>query len=304
MTLLSINNIKKSFGTNLVLNDINLSIVENDFYGLVGKNGAGKTTLINIIAGINKPDNGHILFKSQKNVEFLKKRIGLMPDSEGLYKDISGYEFLKYMGKLKKLNLSDGQIQNLLKKVYLEVPKSLTIKNYSFGMKKKLAIAQTLIGNPELLILDEPTSGVDPESAIYLRKLFTDIHNEGKTILITSHNLSEIEKLCNKVSLLENGKFTVSGELSSILKNGTNNKKIVINFKTSYPNDKLMEILQKILLESNISLTNNNLEISYSHSNVNNILETLLKIKDFQILNISTRKTNLEELFFPSKVVP
>ncbi|HFI0627028.1 TPA: ABC transporter ATP-binding protein, partial [Streptococcus suis] len=296
MSILSITNIKKSFGENLVLDDINLSIAENDFYGLVGKNGAGKTTLINIIAGINKPDKGSIVFYDQKNVETIKKRIGLMPDSEGLYKNITGYEFLKYMGKLKKINLSDVQITDLLEKVYLEAPKSLTIKNYSFGMKKKLAIAQTLIGSPELLILDEPTSGVDPESAVYLRQLFKNIHNEGKTILITSHNLSEIEKLCNKVSLLDKGKFIVSGELSSILKRGTNNKKLVINFKAPYSDDEIMNILQNIPFRIKATLTEKKLEIDYAHSNINNILEILLKIKDFQILNISTRKADLEEL--------
>ncbi|MFL2142040.1 ABC transporter ATP-binding protein [Ruoffia sp. FAM 26254] len=298
MSLLNIKNVKKSFGSNLVLNDINLTLEQNDFYGLVGKNGSGKTTLINLIAGINKPDNGDILFYDNINITQFKHKIGLMPDSEGLYRNISGYDFLKYMGRLKKINLSNLQISQLLEKVFLEVPQHLKIKHYSFGMKKKLAIAQTLIGNPDLIILDEPTSGVDPESAIYLRQLFSDFHKEGKTILITSHNLSEIEKLCNKASLLDNGKLTISGELSTLLQNKEKSIKLLIQFKTTYPESELLKIMQKCSFEIHVNLSDSTLEIDCYSSDINNVLNFILQIKGMKIVDISTIKPDLEKLFF------
>lgn len=298
MSLLNIKHVKKSFGSKLVLKDINMTLDQNDFYGLVGKNGSGKTTLMNLIAGINRPENGDILFYDHINVNEFKNKIGLMPDSEGLYRNISGYDFLHYMGRLKKINLSKQQISQLLEKVYLEVPKNLDIKHYSFGMKKKLAIAQTLIGDPELLIFDEPTSGVDPESAINIRQLFSDFNQEGKTILLTSHNLNEIEKLCNKASLLDGGKLTISGKLASLLQNKENTIKLLIQYKTNYSNSELIREIQEHSFISNIDIKNNILEIDCSSSSINDALHSILQINDLKIVDISTRKPDLEQLFF------
>lgn len=297
--MLTIENLTKKFNSNYVLKNINLTIDTHEFYGLIGKNGTGKTTLINLIAGINQPDSGTIKFNSDVTPNEYKNKLGFMPDSECLYQELNGYKFLHYMGKLKNTNLTSLQIERLLKKVCLEVPTNLSIKNYSFGMKKKLALAQTLIGNPELLILDEPTSGVDPESAALLRQLFIELYNEGKTIIITSHNLTEIEKLCTKVSLLENGELISSDNISSLfVPDRTHFKKIIITFESTYSSSELISLLNNASIQAEIDRSSKTLLIDYPTVPINDILTKILQLENFKITEITTTQPDLEQLFF------
>ncbi|KAF1296073.1 hypothetical protein BAU15_12400 [Enterococcus sp. JM4C] len=296
--MLTIERLTKKFGSHVVLNEIDMSIEKNDFYGLVGKNGAGKTTLINLIAGINQPDEGKILFNHQPLSSEYKDLIGLMPDSEGLPKNSNGYDFLNYMGKLKKVNLSQSEIKQLLNNVCLDVSKHLSIKKYSFGMKKKLAIAQALIGEPQIIILDEPTSGVDPESAIHLRRLFTDLHNAGKTILLTSHNLEEVEKMCNKLSFIENGHLSVSGEIATLIKNNQSSIQLIITFETAYTHDELLGKTKNLPFTFDLEYRNNRMIIDCSTLAINQILSLLLQLEDFKIVELATEKNNLEQILF------
>ncbi len=287
-------NLRKMFGSHQVLKGIDLEIETGDFYGLVGRNGAGKTTLINALAGINRPTSGEIIISDDFSKRFWQRKIGVMSDTEGLYKDKNAYGFLKFMASLKEVKLSRADIDNLLDSVSLDVPKTLAIKNYSFGMKKKLGLAQALIGDPEFIILDEPTSGVDPESVIRIHHLLACLNKKGKTILIASHSLDEIEKLCNKVSILKDGIFSLTGDTEIILRDSAETQKMTVCFGG----------VSQTVLANAFSNTQNDVTflktgvvaISYKRD-LTNCLKILSSIENINIYELGVEKKSLEQVF-------
>ncbi|MFB9973706.1 ABC transporter ATP-binding protein [Allobacillus sp. SKP2-8] len=207
MNIIEVNHLTKKYGTTEVLKDINLKIYRGEVFGFVGHNGAGKSTFIHTITGITNKSAGSftIMGISDSQLNNVKKRIGVMPDVSNLYENMKGLNFLRYMGKLAGDKRSKPELKTLMKEVGLEGGEQKKIKSYSFGMKKKISIAQALLGNPDLIILDEPTSGIDPESAINIRDLVIKLKEEGKTIFLTSHNLDEIDKVSDRVGILSDG---------------------------------------------------------------------------------------------------
>lgn len=207
MEIINVVQLTKRYGATEVLKGINLTIHQGEVFGFVGHNGAGKSTFIHTLTGIINKSSGsfEILGISDKQIDKAKKRMGVMPDITNLYEHMKGINFLQYMGELVGDRRSKKDYQSLMKDVGLEGAEKKKIKSYSFGMKKKISIAQALLGNPNLIILDEPTSGLDPESAIKIRKLVTKLQEQGKTILLTSHNLDEIDKVSDRVGILSDG---------------------------------------------------------------------------------------------------
>nr|WP_289037747.1 ABC transporter ATP-binding protein [uncultured Allobacillus sp.] len=207
MSIIDVNHLTKKYGTIEVLKDINLEIYQGEVFGFVGHNGAGKSTFIHTITGITNKSAGSITIMgySDSQLNHVKKRIGVMPDVSNLYENMKGLNFLRYMGKLAGDKRSKIELKTLMKEVGLEGAAQKKIKSYSFGMKKKICIAQALLGNPDLIILDEPTSGIDPESAINIRDLVIKLKEEGKTVFLTSHNLDEIDKVSDRVGILSDG---------------------------------------------------------------------------------------------------
>ncbi len=207
MNIIEVNHLRKNYGTTEVLKGIDLTISQGEVFGFVGHNGSGKSTFIHTITGIINKSSGtfNLLGIPDQELDKVKKKIGVMPDISNLYEHMKGIQFLSYMGKLAGDKRSKKELKTLLKDVGLEHDGNKKIKSYSFGMKKKIGIAQALLGNPDLIILDEPTSGLDPESAINIRKLVTTLQKQGKTILLTSHNLDEIDKISDRVGILSDG---------------------------------------------------------------------------------------------------
>ncbi|MFC0013937.1 MULTISPECIES: ABC transporter ATP-binding protein [Allobacillus] len=213
MSIIEVNHLTKKYGTTEVLKDINLEIYQGEVFGFVGHNGAGKSTFIHTITGITNKSSGSftIMGFSDRQLNHVKKRIGVMPDVSNLYENMKGLNFLRYMGKLAGDKRNKPELKTLMKEVGLEGAAQKKIKSYSFGMKKKICIAQALLGNPDLIILDEPTSGIDPESAIKIRDLVIKLKEEGKTIFLTSHNLDEIDKVSDRVGILSDGEIKKLG---------------------------------------------------------------------------------------------
>ncbi|KPH71786.1 ABC transporter ATP-binding protein [Oceanobacillus caeni] len=205
--IIKINQLTKRYGTTEVLKGINLTIHQGEVFGFVGHNGAGKSTFIHTITGIIHKSSGIFKIKDapDEQIDKSKKVMGVMPDVSNLYEHMRGIHFLRYMGKLSGDRRSKRDYTILMKEVGLEGAEKKKIKTYSFGMKKKICIAQALLGNPDLIILDEPTSGLDPESAIKIRNLVMRQQKLGKTILLTSHNLDEIDKVSDRVGILSDG---------------------------------------------------------------------------------------------------
>ncbi|WP_347860945.1 ABC transporter ATP-binding protein [Salimicrobium sp. PL1-032A] len=211
MTAVHIEELTKAFGAKKALDGISLTVEEGEIFGFVGHNGAGKSTFIHTITGVLPTSSGKITVLGEENLDNVKGCMGIMPDTANLYEYMKGVQFLKFMGELKNDKRTKKDYYSLMEAVGLGVEGDKKIKDYSFGMRKKISIAQALLGNPELIILDEPTSGLDPESSIKIRQLVKQLQQEGKTVFLTSHNLDEIEKISDRVGILKEGRMEKLG---------------------------------------------------------------------------------------------
>lgn len=198
--LITIENLTKGFKNKEVLKDINFKIYENSITGIIGRNGSGKTVLLKIISGLYFQDKGSIIYNEKYS---LNNDYGILIDS-GFLDNETGYENLKTIALLRN-KISDSDIIDIIKWVGLNPFDKTKYKNYSTGMKQKLRIAQALMENPRVLILDEPFNGLDQKSVDYFRNELIKLKNEGVTIILTSHYKEDIEKLCDKVYEMNEG---------------------------------------------------------------------------------------------------
>lgn len=221
--MLSLKNISKTYGEKKVLKDISCSLSEG-VYGLLGANGAGKSTLLNIICKVTSSDSGEMLWDNNPIVaEELYALLGYLPQNFTYYPEFTGYEFMKYLSYLK--GVSNGkinkQINSLLETVGLSEVKDKKISTYSGGMKQRLGIAQALINDPKILILDEPTVGLDPQERVRFRNLISSL-SSNKIVILSTHIVSDIESIAKYILLLKDGEFREVGspqELISLVKN-------------------------------------------------------------------------------------
>lgn len=211
---IAIEQVSKSFGKKVVLNAINLQIEEGQIYGLIGPSGAGKTVLVKMIVGMDTPDSGtiHVLNKKVPNLELLQD-IGYMAQSDALYTQLTGLENLKFFASLYKLSKTDmkGRISYTADLVNLTNELTKKVSAYSGGMKRRLSLAIALIQNPQVLILDEPTVGIDPELRVTIWNELLRLKNEeGKTIIVTTHVMDEAER-CDYIAMVRDGSILTSG---------------------------------------------------------------------------------------------
>ena len=223
----------------------------------------------------------------------VKREIGIMPDVSELFGDMTGSEFLFYMMSLKGKHLNKKNISSLFEKVELNVSLKAKIKTYSFGMKKKIAIAQAIADNPKLLILDEPTSGVDPASVIHLQNLFEKLNQGGTTIFMASHNLDEINRLCSHIAILNRGVFQVSGGIEDVINEHT--KKIIVKIQCHRPDD--FNISSLIDRYSLLEATDLYLVFEVkAQSDIPHLINALVSCR-VAIFSVALQKTTLEDIF-------
>lgn len=212
--MLSINNLSKSYGSNLALNRFTYSF-DHGIYALLGPNGSGKSTLMNIVTQNLKSDNGEILLDDTpigKLGASYREKLGFMPQYPGMYPSFSALDFLRYMAVLKGLNKkkADEQIDELLHAVELYDVRTHRIGSFSGGMKQRLALAQSLLGDPEIVILDEPTAGLDPKQRIAIRNYIASVALN-KTVIIATHVVSDVEFIAREAIMLKKGVISDSG---------------------------------------------------------------------------------------------
>lgn len=216
--MLHIENLNKSYGKIRVLNNLNLRLNSGEIYGLLGANGAGKTTTINLICGLLAYNEGNILINNELLNQKSKYILGVAPQENLLYNQLTCEENLAFFGKiygLKGTQLKTAIYKNLTA-VNLLAKKDETVANLSGGMQRRLNIAVSLIHHPLLLILDEPTTGLDIESRYEIWQLILSLKQEGMTILLTTHLLDEAEKICDRIGIMKEGKIIVEGNLSQL----------------------------------------------------------------------------------------
>ena len=217
--MLELQKIQKTYRNQTALKQISLTLTEG-VYGLLGPNGAGKSTLMNIITGNLKPDSGQVCWNG-KNITELKKEyrslLGYAPQQQGLYETFTGKRFLNYMGVLKEIPKTEmkREIERVAEYVNLVQVLEQPIRTYSGGMKQRLLIAQSIMGNPKLLVMDEPTAGLDPKERIRIREKIREL-SEGRIILIATHVVSDIESIAKEIVILKQGNMIAKDTVSAL----------------------------------------------------------------------------------------
>lgn len=208
--MLKIQNLKKSYGKRTILNNVNMNIPKGKVYALIGPNGAGKSTIMKILTGLVSKTSGSIIFEGREWSRRDLRKIGSIIEEPPLYKNLSAYDNMKVVTTM--LGVSESTIFPLLNKVGLGNIDKRPVKQFSLGMKQRLGIAISLINSPKLLILDEPTNGLDPIGIQELREIIESFKSEGMTIMISSHILSEVEHLADFIGFIYEGKIVLEKE--------------------------------------------------------------------------------------------
>jgi len=302
MKILEVKDISKKYGKKQVLSGVSFDIEEGDMFGLIGPNGAGKSTLINIITGILDPLNGEVLIGGhsikKKPIE-AKKLIGLVPQELALSEDISAIDNLNFFASLYGLSgkkLKEA-VNEALEVVGLTEKKKEKVKKFSGGMKRRLNLAAAIMHKPRLLILDEPTVGIDPQSRNNIFEYLRKVNSQDKTtILYTSHYMEEVEELCKNIFVIDEGREIAYGSLNSVKEkaNGT----VTIEIKADNINEDLIEKIRLLDGALNIEKEASTLNILYERDKVN--LDELIKILQTSgavIKAIQINELNLGEVF-------
>jgi ABC-2 type transport system ATP-binding protein len=215
--VLTLNGITKNYGKICALNNVSFTVPEGSVFGILGPNGSGKTTMLGIVLNILKPSAGSFTLMGQPSTVNMRKHIGTLLETPNFYHYLSGERNLRIAAEIKGKG-HDG-IEDALRKVNLLHRKDSKFSTYSLGMKQRLAIAAALLGNPDVLIFDEPTNGLDPVGIAEIRELITRLAAEGKTIIMASHMLDEVEKVCTHVAILKTGVLITAGKVDEVLTN-------------------------------------------------------------------------------------
>jgi ABC-2 type transport system ATP-binding protein len=232
--MIEVKNTTKKFTSVTALDNVSLEIKDKEFFGLLGPNGAGKSTLMNLLIGYLDTDKGEILIdneKVKKDNLSVRNKIGMVPQSIALYDDLSAFENLEIFGSFYgiKKKLLRAVISENLNRVQLYDRRKDKVKNYSGGMKRRLNIAASLLHDPQILLCDEPTVGVDPQSRNAIFDYLNKLNEEGKTIVYTTHYMEEAERLCSRIAIIDFGKIIAEGTLEKLLENLPYEQTILIN---------------------------------------------------------------------------
>ncbi len=232
MKIVQINNLYKSFGDNVALNNLNLGIDEGEIFGLLGPNGAGKSTTINILSGLLKQDRGSIQIFNQDlkgSLNQIKQKMGIVPQDLAIFEELSAYENVSFFASLYGIEKKERKEKTMraLGFVGLEEKAREKAKTFSGGMKRRLNIACAIAHSPKLIIMDEPTVGIDPQSRNHILNSIRELNHNGATIIYTTHYMEEAELLCNRMAIIDKGYVIASGTTDS-LRDIINNKNVVL----------------------------------------------------------------------------
>lgn len=215
MKVLEINSLSKSYGKIKAVNNLNLVIEAGSIFGILGPNGSGKTTTLGMILGIISKDSGSFTWFENATIENQRKRIGAILETPNFYPYLNAQENLEIISQIK--GVKDQDYESILKTVNLFERKNSKFRSYSLGMKQRLAIGATLVGDPDVVIFDEPTNGLDPEGIAEVRNILKKVADSGKTVIMASHILDEVEKVCTHVAIIKKGNLLATGNVGSIL---------------------------------------------------------------------------------------
>ena len=294
---ISINNISKTLQNRKVLKEISFDVERGDIFGYLGPNGAGKTTTIRILLGLFKADSGKLeILGHDINESETRRKIGFVLDSDGLYDNMTALENILFYARIYGIQESGSKIDELLEMVELADRAKDNVCTYSKGMRQRLALARAMVHDPEILILDEPTSGVDPSGQIEIRQIMKRLaSNESKTIFLSSHNLDEVQRICNKIAIIDRGTIRLYGELENLRKE-MSKRVFIIKTAQSVPEALIDELKHNpgIGLQE---VSENELVFSPSGSTEISDIISSLSEKGIKIEEAIKKEATLEELY-------
>jgi ABC-2 type transport system ATP-binding protein len=229
MPAVEVNHIVKSYADKVAVNNLTFSVAKNEILGLIGPNGAGKTTTIRMMMDIIKPDSGEITIFDEKLSEATKNKVGYLPEERGLYKKLKVIDSIIYLSSLKGIDrrLAETRADDLLNRTSMSLARNKKIEELSKGMGQIIQFIVTVIHNPELIILDEPFSGLDPVNTELLKSLILELRNRGKAVVLSTHQMNQVEELCDRVLMINSGRAVLYGSLREIKAKYRSNSVIV-----------------------------------------------------------------------------
>ena len=218
MPAVEVNHIVKSYEDKAVVNDLSFSVTQGEIFGLIGPNGAGKTTTIRMMMDIIKPDSGDVTILGEKLSEPTKNKLGYMPEERGLYRKLRVIDSIIYLASLKGMDRHSAKerANELLNQTDMLPHQGKKIEELSRGMGQIIQFLVTIVHDPELVILDEPFSGLDPVNTELLKRMFVDLRNQGKAVILSTHQMNEIEELCDRILMINHGRSVLYGNLAEI----------------------------------------------------------------------------------------
>lgn len=285
------------------LDKLNLTIDQGDIYGFIGPNGAGKTTTIKILSTLLRPTSGQAFvcgYSVNGQQKHIRRKIGYVPDEFGVYEDMTVSEYLEFFAALYEIGVKErGRvIGDVLELTDLSYKKVAQVDSLSRGMRQRLALARVLLHDPAVLLLDEPASGLDPRARIEIRELLKELRNMGKTILISSHILSELKELCNKVGIIERGRLLYTGPIEEVVKKTD----YIVLIQVREAADAAAEVLRSHELVAAVEEIDSGkdatLEIKLAaEAEDHTFLIQLLVDKGYRVASVREKDVDLEEAF-------
>lgn len=299
MNIIKTQDLIKRYGDFLALDNVNMEIEEGEILGLLGPNGAGKSTFINTITSIMPFDSGRVeVFGKdiRKDLKHIKPYIGIVPQELSFYYDLSAFENVSFFASLYGFNgqqLKD-QVKQALEFTGLWERRKDKPKKYSGGMKRRLNIACAIAHNPKLIIMDEPTVGIDPQSRNHILESVRQLNRQGATVVYTTHYMEEVEALCNRVEIIDQGKVIVKGTIKELKELVSNESTIQVELSTS--NYSIVEAVRKMEGVKEAFIENNTLIIVTVYKNIEEIV-SCIKANGGTIEAINMKQCSLEDVF-------
>lgn len=299
--MLKIEHLQKTYGKYHALDGLNMEIPEGALYGFVGPNGAGKTTTIKIMTGLLMPDSGSVKIGGIDALRYpqqLKKKIGYVPDHFGVYDNLKVSEYMEFFASCYGMEglKSRKRCSTLLAQVGLDDKGDFFVDGLSRGMKQRLCLARALIHDPALLIMDEPTAGLDPRTRLEFRNIVMELNEMGKTILISSHLLEDLSELCTHIGIIDSGKMIVSGNMTEIIERVQTSKPMIIQVHVNM--DAAMKLLKEHPLVRTITIKEQEIMVGFTgdEDQESELLQALV-MAGVQVRGFMREPGNLEAIF-------
>ena len=291
----------KNYDGTTVVDRLNLDVRENEVFGLLGPNGAGKTTTILMLLGLTEPASGTARvydFNPIREPLKVKRIVGYLPESVGFYDNLTARENLRFIAELNNIPLDEAEkrIDEVLEMVGLTAERDMAAGKFSRGMRQRLGIADVLIKRPKLVILDEPTSGLDPAGINQLLDLIAGLPKMGSTVLLSSHQLYQVQRVCHSVGILSKGKMVIEGSIDELGRKAMSGGRYVIEVETAEPNAELIEILEKIEGVDKVEAEDNILRVSTSSDLRSQIAKEVVN-SNASLVQIKVHEFSLDDIY-------